>query len=99
MVKGSKERRPPMIYSVEEIGMGEIEINNKILSRQTDGEKDLDDLISSIKKTGLLQPISVYPIAYKKYVLIAGLRRYLAYKKMGEKKIMAAIHICKGGRR
>lgn len=82
-----------MIYDVENVEISTIEVDAKTLSRQRDTEKNLDALIASIEKIGLVQPISVYPVAYKKYRLLFGLRRLLACKKLGWREIPAAIHV------
>jgi|TARA_Y100000310_G_scaffold176536_1_gene176678 ParB family chromosome partitioning protein len=53
----------------------------------------LKELAESIKKSGLLQPIIVYPEREETYQVLAGMRRLLAYKKFikEEKTIMCGI--------
>jgi len=53
----------------------------------------INELLDSLKKSGLLQPIIVRR-AGKKYEIIDGHRRVLAYKKMGEKSIEAIVKDC-----
>jgi len=58
--------------------------------RKREVEKNLDELKSSIRKIGLLQPLVV--IARDgKYELIVGQRRYLAIKELGRKRAPAVI--------
>jgi ParB family chromosome partitioning protein len=51
--------------------------------RQTLKDEDIDDLAISIKKLGLLVPISVFE-KDGKYILISGQRRFLAFKKLSQ---------------
>ena len=53
-------------------------------------EKDLDVLINSIKKFGLLEPITLFK-TNGRYELVAGQRRLLAMEKIGNKTIPAII--------
>ena len=47
---------------------------------------DLGDLIKNIKSVGLIQPITVYQKSdTKKYVLLAGQRRYSAFVELNKK--------------
>ena len=51
-------------------------------------EKELEELANSIKEKGLLQPILVFNDKDEnKLYLIAGHRRYYAYKLLGKEKI------------
>ena len=84
------------IYDTEEIPLEQIKIDNRFTTRTSydyKQDEDFEGLKISIKKVGLLQPIGVYPLAYKEYVLIFGLRRYLAVQQLGKKKILASIFI------
>ena len=51
----------------------------------------LDDLANSIRKNGLLNPITVVRNQDSTYSLIAGQRRFLATQKLGWEKIHAII--------
>ncbi len=83
-----------MIYGVEPVEIRHIEIDYRILSRsKKSAGENLGELIASIKKNGLIQPIGIIPLAYKKYKLIFGLRRLLVCKKLGYKEINASIII------
>ncbi|QGZ97033.1 ParB/RepB/Spo0J family partition protein [Terricaulis silvestris] len=54
-------------------------------------EAELNDLASSIKSHGVLQPILVRPIAGGKYEIVAGERRWRAAQKAGLHSIPAVI--------
>lgn len=53
-------------------------------------EEGIDDLAESIKRFGLLHPITVFP-EDGKYILIAGQRRLLAVKQLGWDEIPARV--------
>lgn len=53
-------------------------------------DKDLDELATSIKQHGLIQPIVVTPNG-QKYYIVAGERRYRASKRAGLKTISAIV--------
>tara|TARA_X000001036_G_scaffold366443_1_gene351228 strand:- start:600 stop:1463 length:864 start_codon:yes stop_codon:yes gene_type:complete len=61
---------------------GKIDINkimpNEAQPRQTFDPKKMNELIESIKKNGILQPITVREMSNKTYQIIAGERRYRA---------------------
>ncbi|MGB9668516.1 MAG: ParB/RepB/Spo0J family partition protein [Thermosulfidibacteraceae bacterium] len=61
------------------------------LQPRMDLERDIEDLIESIKKHGVLQPILVVKESDGTYRIIAGERRWLAAKKAGLDKIPALI--------
>ncbi len=68
----------------------------KITPNKNQPRKDFDDekmqeLISSIKQKGILQPIAVRELKGEKYQIIAGERRYRAAKEIGLKSIPAYI--------
>lgn len=73
---------------IREIPIKDIKIVENIRQKYLD--KNINELMHSIKDTGLLQPIGVkeYPIGYN---LIWGARRLTACKKLGYKKIPAVI--------
>lgn len=59
-------------------------------ARQTDCDKELDDLAASIQKLGLIHPVELLgEYGRRPYKLIVGQRRYLAHKKLGKKTIRA----------
>jgi len=54
--------------------------------------KEIDELATSIKKIGLLEPIVVSPAEEEgKYEILTGQRRYLAHIELGEKSILASV--------
>lgn len=86
-----------MIYEITNEPIKNITIDYKTLSRsKKDAEEGLEELMANIQQHGLIQPIGIYPIAYKKYRLLFGLRRLLACKRLGMKTIRAATHIFPG---
>jgi ParB family chromosome partitioning protein len=74
----------------EEIPIDKIEIG-KSQARNRKVTEDIDELASSIKKLGLLQPVTVYKLDNGNYELIAGQRRFLAVKQLGWKTITAEV--------
>ena len=73
-----------------EIPIDKIEIG-KSQARVRKVKEDLEDLIESIQKIGLIQPITVYQKDDGNYELIAGQRRFLAVKELGWNNIKAEI--------
>ncbi len=73
-----------------EIETGKI-MPNPHQPRQRMDEKNLEELMDSIKTHGLIQPIVVRPGEKGKFEIIAGERRWLACKKLNIKKIPAII--------
>lgn len=59
--------------------------------RQSFKEDTIKELAESIEKNGLLQPIVVRPMEKGKYQIIAGERRYRAFKKLGRTMIPAIV--------
>lgn len=59
--------------------------------RQLFNDETIKELAESIEKNGLLQPIVVRPMADGKYQIIAGERRYRAFKKLGKEVIPAIV--------
>ena len=62
----------------------------KDLSAGTE-DTDIDDLANSIRNLGLLNPITVRVAADDQYDLVAGQRRYLAFRRLGMSTIPAII--------
>ena len=60
-------------------------VRNPYQPRETFNEVKLEELTSSIKKNGIIQPIAVRPIKSEpgKYEIVAGERRWLAAQKAG----------------
>jgi thymidylate synthase len=59
--------------------------------RKTMDKKGLASLGKSLEQDGQLQTILVRPIESGKYEVVAGMRRYLSLKNIGEKKVMCTV--------
>lgn len=72
-----------------------IDIENiAIVKRIRKNTTNVDDLVQSIKSTGLLEPLVVAPTATEGvYVLLAGFRRIMACAKAGKRKIPCIVNI------
>ena len=76
---------------IQDIPLGDIIIGKgQVRTRGVD--KELDELVASIEKIGLVEPIAVVPEANGKYEVIAGQRRFLAHQKLKRDVITAVIH-------
>lgn len=64
---------------------------NKEQPRTHFEEEKIQELAESIQKNGLLQPIVVRPIGFRKYQIVVGERRYRACKLSGIKEIPVII--------
>ena len=70
-----------------------IDISNIAVTNRIRVNKNVDDLVQSIKSTGLLNPLTVAPLATDGlYVLIHGYRRIIACAKAGIKKIPCIVN-------
>jgi len=78
-----------MSTTVEEISIEKIEIGTAQV--RTDLSSGIEDLASSIKKQGLLQPIYVAKQSNGRFEVLAGQRWLLAVKKLGLKTIRAIV--------
>lgn len=77
-----------------EVPIEEIYCDNVFNSRGAISGFDVDDLVSSIASTGLLEPIAIQPwtkIPGKKWRIILGHRRYMAFLSLKKKTIPATI--------
>lgn len=74
---------------IEEIPLNKIKLAKNSRTNVTDNE--ISGLMSSIKETGLLQPIGVVQKG-NGYEVVYGNRRFLAVSKLGYSKIPATIH-------
>jgi ParB family chromosome partitioning protein len=75
----SVETSSELIGAIEEIGMREIFLSSNNPRNEVD---DINELIVSISKIGLLQPIVVRTVN-NHFEVIAGVRRYSACRKLG----------------
>ena len=86
---------PEPMHSVENESLNEIEIRfievNPFQPRTNFDEETLNELASSIKELGIIQPITVHKIRKNKYQLITGERRLRASKIAGLDRIPAFV--------
>jgi len=78
------------------VGYRDIKLSNLIIGkgpvRTRDVGEGIEELAHSIRTIGLLQPILVCPAGKRgKYYIIAGQRRFLAYRLLRKKKIIAGV--------
>lgn len=79
------------IREVREISLGDLEVG-KGQVRLRDTGKDIDELVESIRKVGLLEPIVVCPAEKDgKFEVLTGQRRLLAHQRLNAPTIMAAV--------
>lgn len=76
--------------AVAEIKLSQIQVNPN-QPRSEFSEESLDELATSIKQLGVIQPITVRKIADKKFQIISGERRYRAAKRAGLNTIIAYV--------
>ena len=74
------------LNSILEIDVSKIDVN-PFQPRSTFDKERLDELITSIKNIGLIQPVTVKNISKNKFQLISGERRLKAFKELKIKKI------------
>ena len=74
------------LNSILEIDVSKIDVN-PFQPRSTFDKEKLDELITSIKNIGLIQPVTVKNISKNKFQLISGERRLKAFKELKIKKI------------
>jgi ParB family chromosome partitioning protein len=81
-----------VIGSIVELDLNAIEVN-PFQPRTSFNEETLRELASSIKKLGVIQPITVRKLEFNKYQLVSGERRFRASKLIGLQTIPAYIRI------
>jgi len=81
-----------VVGAVAELELSKIE-ENPFQPRSEFDELALDELSSSIKKQGIIQPVTVRKLGFDKYQLISGERRFRASKLAGLKTIPAYIRV------
>ncbi len=74
------------LNSILEIDVSKIDVN-PFQPRSTFDKEKLDELITSIKNIGLIQPVTVKNISKNKFQLISGERRLKAFKELKIKSI------------
>ena len=84
---GDIEKNQKEIRSKNKIPIADLQ-RNKYQPRTLFDDEKLNELTSSIKENGVVQPIAVRPNKYEpgKYEIIAGERRWLAAQKAGFKR-------------
>lgn len=83
-----KNFNPPVAITMKiiDIPVGELvvaDLNVRKVMRSPKDETDIDNLADDIKANGLLNPLTVRPVAANRYEVIAGQRRLLAVRKLG----------------
>ncbi|WP_445382627.1 ParB/RepB/Spo0J family partition protein [Robiginitalea sp. IMCC43444] len=81
-----------VVGSIVELDIDRIEVN-PFQPRTNFSDEALDELASSIRELGLIQPITVRKLDFNRYQLVSGERRYRASKKVGLTSIPAYIRI------
>ena len=88
----SDKNADKVVGSIVELDLDTIEVN-PFQPRTSFNEENLRELASSIKELGVIQPITVRKLAFNKYQLVSGERRYRASKLIGLTNIPAYIRI------
>jgi len=81
-----------LVGNIIALEIGSIEVN-PFQPRSNFNEESLEELASSIKELGVIQPITVRKIDFNQFQLVSGERRYRASKLIGLKTIPAYIRI------
>ncbi|WP_406684744.1 ParB/RepB/Spo0J family partition protein [Seonamhaeicola sp. MEBiC1930] len=81
-----------VIGNIIELDLDLIEVN-PFQPRTNFSEESLQELASSIKELGIIQPITVRKLEFNKYQLVSGERRFRASKLVGLETIPAYIRI------
>ena len=88
----SDKNADKVVGNIVELDIEDIEIN-PFQPRTNFNEETLRELASSIRELGVIQPITVRKLAFNKYQLISGERRFRASKLLGNATIPAYIRI------
>ena len=88
----SDKNADKVVGSIVELGVNDIELN-PFQPRTNFNEETLRELASSIRELGVIQPITVRKLAFNKYQLVSGERRFRASKLIGNTTIPAYIRI------
>ncbi|PTL99104.1 MAG: chromosome partitioning protein ParB [Bacteroidetes bacterium] len=81
-----------VVGNIIELDVDNIEVN-PFQPRTNFNEESLRELASSIRELGVIQPITVRKLAFNKYQLVSGERRFRASKLIGLEAIPAYIRI------
>ena len=88
----SDKHADKVVGSIVELDIRSIEVN-PFQPRSNFNDEALDELASSIKELGVIQPITVRKLGFDKYQLVSGERRYRASQRIGLESIPAYIRI------
>ena len=92
IISASNKNADKVVGSIVELQLSTIEVN-PFQPRTSFNEESLRELASSIKKLGVIQPITVRKLGFNKYQLVIGERRYRASKLIGLESIPSFIRI------
>ena len=81
-----------LVGNIIELDLDSIEMN-PFQPRTSFNEEAINELATSIRELGLIQPITVRKLGFDSYQLVSGERRYRASKKLGLKAIPAYVRI------
>lgn len=88
----SDKNADKVVGSIVELDLEYIEVN-PFQPRSNFDDDSLEELASSIRELGLIQPITVRKLGFNRYQLVSGERRFRASKKIGLERIPAYIRI------
>ncbi|WP_374958157.1 ParB/RepB/Spo0J family partition protein [Gilvibacter sp.] len=88
----SDKNADKVVGNIVELELDFIEVN-PFQPRTSFNEEQLRELASSIRELGVIQPITVRKLAFNKYQLVSGERRFRASKLLGLETIPAYIRI------
>ena len=92
-IKTAKDKNADKVVgNIVELELESIEVN-PFQPRTSFNEDALQELATSIKELGVIQPITVRKTDFNKYQLVSGERRYRASKLVGLKTVPAYIRI------
>ena len=90
--QASDKNAEKVVGNIVELDIDSIDVN-PIQPRTSFNEEALQELASSIKELGVIQPITVRKLGFNKFQLVSGERRYRASKLVNNKTIPAYIRI------
>ena len=88
----SDKNADKVVGNIVKLDIDDIEIS-PFQPRTNFNEETLRELASSIRELGVIQPITVRKLAFNKYQLVSGERRFRASKLIGKQAIPAYIRI------
>lgn len=90
--QASDKNAEKVVGNIVELDIDSIDVN-PFQPRTSFNEEALQELASSIKELGVIQPITVRKLGFNKFQLVSGERRYRASKLVNNKTIPAYIRI------